>query len=151
MRDSWENLPSCQPGGAHTPGTPFCNLCPPQIDDFRPRFSPPVCSPRVVFKRSWGNTCTNTERIRHGGGLGSACDSGYIYIYIYIYIYAAPPRARGAGGVEICLCVLAGSLEARRDMSLLHICRSRQDSLCVCRWWPTLYITNTQQRREHSE
>jgi hypothetical protein len=25
------------------------------------------------------------EKIRHGGGLPSACEIGYIYIYIYIY------------------------------------------------------------------
>ena len=51
----------------------------------------------------------DTNVIWHGGGSGSACDSGYIYIYIYIYISAAPPLAGGAGRVETSLQVLAGS------------------------------------------
>ena len=40
-----------------------------------------------VLKNSLSNmgTC-NLVKNSHGGGLGSACDSGYIYIYIYIQI-----------------------------------------------------------------
>ena len=33
------------------------------------------------------NQTNDTHVIWHGGGSGSACDSGYIYIYIYIYFF----------------------------------------------------------------
>jgi hypothetical protein len=81
--------------------------------------------PTIVAKVIKTSHKYDTDVIWHGGGSGSACDSGYIYIYIYIYIYPPHPRLRGEPGVLRPVCKFLQDLEGQAGT--IH-CRMRTPS-----------------------